>query len=313
MQLESRNNNLRPSFLETQGTKSKALFALGLVCFFWGTTWIASRQGVLHMPALQMAGLRQFLGGIVYVIYFMTKGRAMPSRREIFPILTLAFFNFTMSNGLSTWGVKYISAGLGSIIGATFPLWVVVIGFFSRKNKVPPKALAGFLLGFVGVCVIFSEHLHDFLDPNFVLGITLSFIAIWSWAFGTIYTKQQAKTFNPYFSLGWQMVLSGSFLMIIAKVTGYSIPISEIPLSSWIPIAYLVVFGSVISFIAYLYALQRLSAEQASVYAYINPIVAMLLGALLFDEKLTIFIAIGGAITILGVYIINQSLKKANV
>jgi drug/metabolite transporter (DMT)-like permease len=309
----SMNSNLYPSFIKKQGTKSKALFALGLVCFFWGTTWIASRQGVLHMPALQMAGLRQFLGGIVYVIYFMSKGRAAPNRQEIFPILTLAFFNFTMSNGLSTWGVKYISAGLGSIIGATFPLWVVVIGFFSKKNKVPPKALVGFLLGFAGVCVIFSEHLHDFLDPNFVFGIILSFIAIWSWAFGTIYTKKQAKTFNPYFSLGWQMVLSGSFLMLVAKVTGYSIPISEIPLSSWIPIAYLVVFGSVISFIAYLYALQRLSAEQASVYAYINPIVAILLGALLFDEKLTIFIAIGGAITILGVYIINQALKKSKV
>ena len=98
--------------------------------------------------------------------------------------------------------------------------------------------------------------------------------------------------------------------MLVAKVTGYSVPYSEIPMKSWIPIVYLVVFGSVISFIAYLYALQNLSAEQASVYAYINPIVTILLGALLFDEKLTIFIAIGGAITILGVYIINQALKQ---
>jgi drug/metabolite transporter (DMT)-like permease len=306
----SKSSYLNPSLLKEQGTKSKAIFALGLVCFFWGTTWIAARQGVLHMPALQMAGLRQFLGGIVYVIYFMTKGRVIPTRKEIVPILILAFFNFTMSNGLSTWSVKYISAGLGSIIGATFPLWVVVIGFFSRKNQISPKAFGGFLLGFGGVCVIFAEHLHDFLDPDFVLGIILAFISVWAWAFGTIFTKQQAKTFNPYYSLGWQMVLSGSFLMFIAKISGYSIPISEIPMSSWIPIAYLVVFGSVISFIAYLYALQKLSAEQVSVYAYINPIVAMLLGALLFDEKLTIFIAIGGAVTILGVYIINQALKK---
>lgn len=305
--------NLYPDFIKRRGTRTKAIFALSLVCFFWGTTWIASRQGVLHMPALQMAGLRQFLGGIVYVIYFMTKGRTVPTRREIVPILTLAFFNFTMSNGLSTWGVKYISAGLGSIIGATFPLWVVVIGLFSKKRKMPPRALFGFLLGFAGVCIIFSEHLHDFLDPNFVFGIVLSFIAIWSWAFGTIYTKQQAKNFNPYFSLGWQMVLSGSFLMLVSKISGNSIPFSAIPMASWIPIAYLVVFGSVISFIAYLYALQNLSAEQASVYAYINPIVAMLLGALLFDEKLTIFIAVGGVVTILGVYGINSALKKAEI
>ena len=306
-------SKLYPTFLKSRGTKSKAFFALGLVCFFWGTTWIASRQAVLHMPALQMAGLRQFLGGSVYVLYFMTKGRIIPTRKEIIPILTLAFFNFTMSNGMSTWGVKFISAGLGSIIGATFPLWVVVIGLFSNKSKVNRKAVGGFLLGFAGVCVIFVEHLRDFLDPNFVFGIILSFIAIWSWAFGTIITKEQAKNFNPYYSLGWQLVLSGSFLMLVAKVTGYSVPYSEIPMKSWIPIVYLVVFGSVISFIAYLYALQNLSAEQASVYAYINPIVTILLGALLFDEKLTIFIAIGGAITILGVYIINQALKKTDI
>lgn len=245
----------------------------------------------------------------MYVFYFMSKGRTIPTRKEIVPILTLAFFNFTVSNGLSTWGVKYISAGLGSIIGATFPLWVVVIGLFSNKKQVSRKAIGGFLLGFGGVCVIFAEHLHDFLNPDFVFGIILSFISVWSWAFGTIFTKEQAKSFNPYYSLGWQLILSGSFLMLVSKVTGHSIPMSEIPMASWIAIAYLVVFGSVISFIAYLYALQKLSAEQASVYAYINPIVTILLGALLFDEKLTIFIAIGGAITILGVYVINQALK----
>lgn len=304
---------LYPAFIKRTGKRKKALIALGLVCFFWGTTWIGSKEAVRHMPALQMAGLRQFLGGLVYVLYFMTKGRIIPTKREIFPILTLAFFNFTMSNGMSTWGVKFISAGLGSIIGATFPLWVVIIGFVRNRQKISTKALLGFLLGFGGVCVIFLEHLHDFLDKNFVFGIMLSFIAIWSWAFGTIFTKKQAETFNPYFSLGWQMVLSGSFLMFISGITGNSIPFAEIPLSSWIPIAYLVVFGSVISFIAYLYALQNLSAEQASIYAYINPIVAMLLGALLFDEKLTIFIAIGGLITLLGVYIINQALKEKSV
>ena len=96
-------SKLYPTFLKSRGTKSKAFFALGLVCFFWGTTWIASRQGVLHMPALQMAGLRQFLGGSVYVLYFMTKGRIIPTRKEIIPILTLAFFNFSLNTFEISW------------------------------------------------------------------------------------------------------------------------------------------------------------------------------------------------------------------
>jgi drug/metabolite transporter (DMT)-like permease len=134
--------------------------------------------------------------------------------------------------------------------------------------------------------------------------------ATWSWALGTIYTKQQAKEFNPYFSLGLQMIISGLVILVICEPTNMSIPLREIPWQSWASIVYLVIFSSVITFVAYLYALQHLSAEQTSVYAYINPIVAVTLGAILFNEKLTVFIAIGGAITLLGVYIINHSLRN---
>ena len=299
-----------PSFISKSSNRSKALFALGLVCFFWGTTWVASKEGVRHMPALQLAGIRQLLGGLLYIVYFMGKGRVFPKGKDWWPIIVLAFLNFMLSNALSTWGVQYISAGLASIIGATFPLWVVMIGMFSSKAKIPAKAVLGFVLGFAGICVIFYEHLHDFLRPDFLFGIFLSLAATWSWAFGTIYTKDQSKSFNPYFSLGLQMVISGVSLLVITKSTGLWIPIATIPVQSWVAIGYLVVFSSVVTFVAFLYALQRLSAEQVSIYAYINPVVALLLGAFFFDEKLTMFIAIGGAVTLYGVYVINQAMRK---
>jgi drug/metabolite transporter (DMT)-like permease len=298
------------SFFQQRGTRSKALIALGMVCFFWGTTWIASRQGVKYMPALQLAGIRQSIGGLLYVIYFLGKGRTLPRGKEWGPILILSLLNFALSNGLSTWGVKYITAGLGSIIAATFPLWIVIINLFTARSKIPVKAVIGLLLGFTGVCVIFYEHLADFLNADFRLGILLSLGASWTWAFGTLYTKQQAAAFNPYFSLGLQMLISGFITTIIAQSFGQTIPIQDIPWQSWTAIAYLASFGSVISFIAYLYALQNLPTEQASVYAYINPIVAVLLGSLLFNEKLTLFIAAGGAITLLGVHLINSAFRK---
>jgi drug/metabolite transporter (DMT)-like permease len=301
-----------PLRIHKRGTRAKALVALAMVCFLWGTTWLASKQGVKHMPALQLAGIRQFLGGSVYVLFFVISGKAVwPRGKEWITIFILSFLNFILANGLSTWGVKYISAGLGAIIGAIFPLWLVVIGLFRATEKIPFKALIGLLLGFAGICVIFYDHLKDFLNADFRFGILLSIAATWAWAFGTIYTKEHAKKFNPYFGIGLQMLIAGTSLLIGTSAFGISVPLSAVPWQAWGAISYLLVFGSVISFVAYLYALQHLPTEQASIYAYINPVVAMLLGAAIFpDEPLTIFITMGGLITLYGVYLVNTAFRK---
>jgi drug/metabolite transporter (DMT)-like permease len=295
--------------LEKKATRTKALIALGLVSFLWGTTWIASREGVKHMPALQLASIRQFIGGLAYVIFFISKGRAIPRGKEWGTILILTFLNFILSNTLSTWGLKYISAGLGSIIGATFPLWLVLIILFKSRTSLPKKALFGFFLGFAGICVIFYEHLADFFDAGFRFGIIVSVAASISWAFGTLYTKQKANDFNPYFSLGLQMTISGIILYIISWSSGVTIPISEIPSASWWAIIYLVIFSSIFTFIAYLYALQHLPASRVSIYAYINPVVAVLIGSLFFGEKFTLYMGIGGLVTLFGVYLVNEAFR----
>ncbi|RYZ36194.1 MAG: hypothetical protein EOP49_32835 [Sphingobacteriales bacterium] len=107
-----------------------------------------------------------------------------------------------------------------------------------------------------------------------------------------------------------QMFLAGAVLLVVSYGTGKAIPINEVPWQSWSAIAFLVVFGSVIAFGAYLYSLQRLSVEMMSIYAYINPIVAVILGSILFNEKLTLFIITGGAITLYGVWMISHALRK---
>ena len=300
-----------PANLRQRSTRTKAYFALALVCFLWGTTWLASKQGVKHMPAFQLAGIRQFLGGMAYVIYFIASGKARwPGLKEWKTILVLALFNFILSNGLATWGLKFISGGLAAIINAIVPLWLVINSFFTKGPALPPKAIMGFALGFAGICFIFYEHLHDFLDPGFTIGILISLLATWTWAMGSVYTRKHAKSFNPYFGIGLQMVISGVVLYTVSKATGQSVPLQQIPWQAWTAIGYLVLFGSVISFLAYLYALQNLSAEQSSLYAYINPIVAVLLGSLLFNERLTSFIIVGGCVTLYGVYLVNNAFRK---
>lgn len=301
---------LNPFTLRHKGTRSKALFALCIVCFFWGTTWVASKEGVRHMPALQLAGIRQIIGGVLYVTYFLFRQTALPRGKEWWPIIVLSILNFMLSNALSTWGVKYISAGLGSIIGAIFPLWLVIIGRFGAGTTINRKAAIGLTLGFTGICVIFYQHLQDFLNADFRLGIFLSLASTWSWAFGTLYTKKEAVNFNPYFSLGLQMVIAGPLVYLVSELTNNAVPFAEIPWQSWTAIAYLALFGSVISFVAYLYALQNLPTEQASLYAYINPVVALFAGALISGDELTLPIFIGVLITLVGVRLVNKAVKE---
>ena len=285
------------------------MLALCWVSFFWGTTWIASKEGVKHMPAMQLVAIRQFLGGILYVAYFLFRKAAWPKASQWNTILILSLLNFVLSNGLSTWGIKYISSGLGAILGAIFPIWIVIITLF-RGEKISKLAVTGLLICFGGVCLIFYDHLKDFLQPDFRFGILLSVIATITWAFGTLYTKKKAASFNPYFSLGLQMMISSLFLFAIIGATGTTIPLSEIPSNSWWSIGYLVIIGSVLTFIAFIYALQKLPAEVNSIYAYINPIVAVILGAILFGEPLTLFIAFGGGIILIGLYLVNWSMRR---
>lgn len=267
------------------------------------------RRGEAH-ASVTTCSYPPILRGDIIFIFFLYKKTTWPKGKQWKTIIILSILNFVLSNGLSTWGVKYISSGLGAIIGALVPLWVVIISLF-RGEKLVKLAIVGLIIGFSGVCVIFYEHLSDFLIFDFRFGIIISIISTLTWAFATLYTKKKAASFNPYFSLGIQMFISSIFLFAYLGATGSAVSLSTIPFISWVSIGYLVIFGSVLTFIAYIYALQRLPAEINSIYAYINPIIAVLLGAYIFGEPLSLAIAIGGIITLFGLYLVNKSFQKS--
>lgn len=226
-------------------------------------------------------------------------------------ILFLSILNFMISQGLSTLGVKFTTAGLGAIIGAIFPLWLVLIITIRGRTKLPRLTWVGLTVGFIGVCVVFYEHLHLEFTYTFLGGILLGLISSVSWAFGTLYTRDFALTYNPYFSIGWQMLIAGIVLTFFATTTGHTVPLIAIPAYAWAVILFLTIISSIFAFLAYLYTLQRLPTDLVSIYAYINPIVAALTGALLIGEPLTMLIIIGSIITLLGVYIVNKAVLKS--
>lgn len=312
--LDTAKSSFQPLDPRRHSEKTRALFAVGLVSIFWGTTWLASKKGVEHMPALQLAGIRQLLGGGIYIIFFLIRGFKWPSWNQLFRFTWMSVIMFVVSNGFGTWSVQYIPSGLGAVIGAIAPIWIALFSLVLFKDtRLNITTVIGLILGFGGILIIFYDYLDILFDANFSLGIILGVIATMTWALGTLLTVKHARDLNPYYSVGWQMFLSGLILTAVSYITGQHIPLAEIPMPAWYSITYLVVIGSIITFAAFIYALKRLPPAQASVYAYINPIVAVIIGALLNHEKLNLLIAGGTLVTLIGVYLVNTGFKKSNV
>ncbi|RYD74215.1 MAG: drug/metabolite-transporting permease, partial [Sphingobacteriales bacterium] len=268
--------------------------------------------GVLEMPALQMAYIRQFIAGSCFVGFFMWyKKFPLPTAKQFQWLLVMAVLMFVFANGLSTWSLKWIPSGLSALIGALYPLSVVLIEkFFFKSKSMSTLTYLGLFLGFSGVIIVFYENaLHGF-DASMLIGLGLSLFAMLSWSVGTIFLARNKANLNPYYGTGWQMLLSSLMLFIWAESSQVTISFTEISLKVWLVILYLVVFGSVIAFIAFIYSMKKLEPAVASLYAYVNPIVAMLLGALVVDEKLTLNILWGAIVTLIGVYLVNLSIKR---
>jgi drug/metabolite transporter (DMT)-like permease len=305
---------IHPVYLRNQTSRTKAILAVGVVCFFWGTTWLASKKGVQYIPALQLSGFRQLFAGTLYLIFFFIKGFKLPTKEQFIQFLWMSMLMIVINNGLTTWSMVYMPSGLGSVVGASSPIWIALISsFLFKETKLNITTVAGLLLGVAGIFIIFSDYIDALFNSSFSIGILLNVIASIVWAFGTIFTVRNARHVNPYFSLGWQMFIGGIILLTVSYCTGQFTSVAHIDISAWGAIAYLVIIGSIVSYSAFIYALKRLPAAQVSIYAYINPIVAVIVGALLNNEKLTLIIAVGTVVTIVGIYLVNTGFKKEKI
>jgi len=297
--------------LDTSASKkSGSYLALTLTSIIWGTTWVASRIGVQHVPGLQISYIRQFIAGSLLLIFFFIRGEKLPTWQQFRWLFVLSIFTFVLSNGFSTWSVKYVSSGLAALISALYPLCVVIIEmiFFKRNNNTS-LTFIGLFIGLAGVAIVFYENAFHEQPEGYSYGVILGVIAMIGWSIGTIYIARNKYQMNPYYAIGWQMFFGSFLICLLALTTNNNISFIEIPSQTWIVIAYLVSFGSVVAFVAFIYTVKYLSPAIASLYAYINPFVAMIVGSILLDEPLTFNLIIGALITLAGVYIVNYSIK----
>lgn len=289
----------------------KAYIALGIVSFFWGTTYIASRIGVQHMPGLFISGLRQFISGAILVSFFLIRGYKIPGWDVLKRISVQSIFLLCIANGLLTWSVEYISGGLAAIIAALVPLFIVLFTvWLSKCTRITRWMIAGLIIGFVGIVTIFYDYITQLQNKSFLLGVLLAVLSTLSWSFGTVYTSKQKPPIDILFSVGLQMLIAGIIVLIACGITGKYISLTAIEKSSWMALAYLIVFGSLITYSAYVFVIGKLPPTQVSIYAYINPIVAVVLGWLLLAEKMNVNMIIGTIVTLFGIYLVNREFKR---
>lgn len=292
-------------------TQKKAYLALTITSIVWGTTWVASKMGVKHMPAFELASIRQFLGGSIYVIFFFIKGEKLPTKKQFLWLVPLAFLMFVSANGIATYGLQFISSGLAALIAALYPLSVVLIErFYYKAIKINVPTLIGLLLGLLGIGFIFYKDSMQIHGSNYVLGVLLSLFAMFSWSIGSILIARNKTDMNAYNSIGWQMLISAACMGLYTIYSGDYIALNAIPAVSWAVIIYMVIGGSIFAFVSFIYSMKHLHPAISSLYAYINPIVAIWVGSLLLGEPMTWNSIIGTICTLIGVYLVNRSLKK---
>jgi len=294
--------------------KGKGYIALTLTSTLWGTTWVASKIGIEQIPALQMASIRQLIAGLCFVIFFMIfKKLPLPTFKQWRWLFVMAILMFVFANGLSTWSLKYIPTGLSALIGALYPLSVVLIErIFFKAQRITPLTLLGFFLGISGIGIVFYESAFNVVSSSFAIGISLSLIAMLSWSLGTVFIAKNKAQLNPYYATGWQMLISSVILFLLSESLHDTLPVSDISIKGWLVILYLVVFGSIITFVSFIYSMKKLPVALASLYAYFNPLIAIVTAWLILNEKLTMNILWGAIVTVAGVFLVNFSIKRNN-
>ena len=289
----------------------KAYIALAIVSLVWGTTYLASRISALQIPGLFVSGMRQFISGLILVGYFKARGFSWPDKAAFTKIFIQGILLLCISNGLSTWSVQYISSGLASIISALVPLFIAFFSIcFFKATRFTLQILIGVCIGFLGVVIIFYDHINQLFDVKFSFGIGLSLAATVSWAFGSVYASKNKPSINILYSVGLQMLIAGICMLIICLISGEYINLFNAEHNALLSLLYLILFGSLITYSAYAFAISKLSPTQVSIYAYINPIVAIVLGWLLLNESLSINILLGALVTLVGIYLVNTDFKK---
>lgn len=286
--------------------------ALGVVYVVWGSTYLAIAIAVETLPPLLYAGLRFALAGILLTAWLAFRRVDLRiSRPELAGAAVVGILLLAIANGLVVLAERTVPSGVAALIVASIPLWVVIYRMVARE-RVGLDLLAGVFLGLIGVAIlVVPGGIDGTLD---LIGALMLFGATLAWALGTFLSPRLQTPRNTLVSTAYQMLAGGIVLVIVGLAQGELVNIDPATFSvrSMVAFAYLVVFGSLVAFTAYTWLLQNASVSLVATYAFVNPVVAVLLGAIILAEPITPSILIGAAVIVVAVafIVVRQSAAR---
>jgi drug/metabolite transporter (DMT)-like permease len=287
--------------------------ALGAVCILWGTTYLALRVGVTQFPPFLFSSIRFLMAGPILVVIMLVLGKRIPTGKVLRDQAVGGLLMCTLGVSIVGWAEVNVSSGVAAVICSMMPIWTILINLFANKEERPtPLIIFGLLLGLSGILLIFSEHLIEFYNPAYTNSIIAIFLANLSWAIGTVWMKKRSNGTNPFMNAGLQMLFGGIFLIPLSLLFDDYATIkwtTEIVFS----LSYLMLIGSVAAYACYFYAIGKLPMTIVSLYAYVNPVIAVILGWVILNEKLNARILIAIVVTLLGIYLVNRGYQLKNL
>jgi drug/metabolite transporter (DMT)-like permease len=289
-----------------EGTRGMIWAALGAIYFFWGTTYLAIRVAVRTMPPFLMASVRFLIAGaILYVIAIRTGDREgdRPTRAHWRSAAIIGTALLLGGNGLVSWAEQRVPSGLAALIIATVPLWLVLLGRFVLRDRVSPREWLGTAAGFGGLILLVDPSGAGHVD---LFGGALLVTASILWAAGSLYARGASLPARPLVGTAMEMLCGGVALGVVGVLSGElgRVDISAISLESLLGLGWLIVFGSLVGFSAYVWLLRVTRTSLVGTYAYVNPVVAVLLGWAMLNEPITAATLVAGGVIVVAVALI---------
>lgn len=284
-----------------------AYAAWSAVCLLWGTTYLAIRIALESIPPMLLGGLRFAAAGALMLAWFAARGERMPRHREWPGLALLGVLLIALGNGGVVWAERTVPSGLTAVLVASIPFWMIGVERFASSDHegLPPGRVIGLLVGFAGIAVLVWPELRVSDGNGFVIGVVATQVACLGWAVGSSYSRRRSHGESVLVTAAAQMLTGGVAMLTAGTLRGEW---SQLALTSrtGAAFAYLVLFGSIVGFSAYAYALKHLPVSTVSLYAYVNPVIAVALGTVVLGEPFSPRLAVAGCVVLIGIALVRR-------
>ena len=285
-----------------------SFFAIYII---WGSTYVFNKIAVTELAPFFLASLRFIAAGLlIMIISKILNFKLAITKKQFLNSLIAGFLFLVYGNGVFVWALKYVDSGFAALLASTQPLFVLLLMRLIDRKPMQKKSIIGVLLGLVGMYLLVSQQEITSSEGS-ILGVFMIFTCVFSWSYGSVFVSKADLPKNFFVSTGYQMLIAG-FMLLIGSLIFKETWVSPLNWSTEVQLSmlFLISFGGIAVFTAFNYLLKNVSPEKVATSAYVNPIIAMVLGWYFLSEKLTVQSIIASIVLLTGVYFITSRKRR---